>query len=559
GRAERQTRLNELTRAATVIQRVFRRHQSREQGRAERQTRLTELTRAATVIQRAFRRHRSREQGRAERQTRLTELTRAATVIQQAFRRHQSRVHERAERQRRLLEITRAAAVIQRAFRRHQSRVQGRAERQTRLTELTRAATVIQRAFRRHQSRVHERAELQRRLLEITRAATVVQRAFRRHQSRLQARAERQRKLLELTRAAAVIQRAFRRYRSSGQGRSERQRRLLELTRAATVIQHEAEFVVEETCGYGPSTSNNHTEEEKRVDIARVFELQRNIRENERLQKICSNILEACERKLSEEDSCEGDPSGEFIDGPVTTARCSDSFTNRTSAAVKIQAWYRGCRERSGLQKHIEERRSFMNAYRGNVAAEEPSDVVDNVALSSQPVHEKIHAAIEMLFDPKMYVSKVGAFILNRLSALSPHLCAYLVIDAQGLAALLDFFEQKTTGRGPAATEILTILQEVFLRLIECPYPSVSAEIDANVADCVKVSLHMFHAFYVNPVIVCGFGRAILALYRRPNAKPHFDKASFYLNYATKRFARLPITDPRKILLSEMRSEMLFE
>nr|CDJ88881.1 IQ calmodulin-binding region domain containing protein [Haemonchus contortus] len=506
---------------------------------------------SAIKIQPAFRRHLYRVQGQAERQRRLSELTRAATVVQRAFRRHQSRVHERAERQRRLLEITRAATVVQRAFRRHQSRVQGRAERQTRLTELTRAATVIQQAFRRHQSRVHERAERQRRLLEITRAATVVQRAFRRHQSRLQARAERQRKLLELTRAAAVIQ--------WGQGRSERQRRLLEITRATTVIQQEAEFVVEETCGCGPSTSNNHTEDEKRVDIARVLELQRNIRENERLQKICSNILEACERKLSEEDSCEGDPSGEFIDGQVTTARCSDSFTNRTSAAVKIQAWYRGCRERSGLQKHIAERRSFMIAYRGNVAAEEPSDVVDNVALSSQPVHEKIHAAIEMLFDPKMYVSKVGAFILNRLSALSPHLCAYLVIDAQGLSALLDFFEQKTTGRGPAATEILTILQEVFLRLIECPYPSVSAEVDANVADCVKVSLHMFHAFYVNPVIVCGFGRAILALYRRPNAKPHFDKASFYLNYATKRFARLPITDPRKILLSEMRSEMLFE
>ncbi|VDO40551.1 unnamed protein product [Haemonchus placei] len=189
---------------------------------------------------------------------------------------------------------------------------------------------------------------------------------------------------------------------------------------------HEAEIVFEETYGCGPSTSNSHIEDEKCVDIARVFELQRNIRENERLQKICSNILEACERKLSEEDSCEGDLSGEFIDGQVTTAHCSDSLTNRTSAAVKIQvkthtgesrfspqlsflqAWYRGCRERSGLQNHIAARRSFMNAYRGNVAAEEPSDVVDNVALSSQPVHEKIHAAIEMLFDPKMTSFLIG-------------------------------------------------------------------------------------------------------------------------------------------------------
>ncbi|KAK6062066.1 hypothetical protein COOONC_00259 [Cooperia oncophora] len=150
----------------------------------------------------------------------------------------------------------------------------------------------------------------------------------------------------------------------------------------------------------------------------------------------------------------------------VPEARYMPSLADQTSAAVKIQAWFRGYRERKGLQKHLEERRSFMEAYRGNIAAEEPSDIVDNAALSSRPVHEKIHAAVDMLFDPKMYVSKVGAFILNRLTALSPHLCAYLVIDAQGLAAILDIFEQKTTGRGPATAEILVILQEVFLRIV---------------------------------------------------------------------------------------------
>ncbi|KAK5964467.1 hypothetical protein GCK32_007026, partial [Trichostrongylus colubriformis] len=308
-----------------------------------------------------------------------------------------------------------------------------------------------------------------------------------------------------------------------------------------------------------PSTSTGHEEGEKCVDIERVLQLQRNIRENERLQKMCSNILQACERKLSEEEPDRNDEAN-VTTGHGEQGMCASyvpSLADQTRAAVKIQAWYRGCRERIALRKHLEERRKFMNAYRGNVAAEEPSDVVDNIALSSRPVHEKIHAAVDMLFDPKMYVSKVGAFILNRLSALSPHLCAYLVIDAQGLAAILDIFEQKTTGRGPATAEILVILQEVFLRIVECSHPAVIAEVDANIADCVKVSLHIFHAFYVNPVIVEGFGRAILALYRRQNARPHFEKANFYLNYASKRFARLPGTDPRKIVLSEMRSEML--
>ncbi|KAK6009473.1 hypothetical protein OSTOST_25591 [Ostertagia ostertagi] len=210
------------------------------------------------------------------------------------------------------------------------------------------------------------------------------------------------------------------------------------------------------------------------------------------------------------------------------------SLADQTSAAVKIQGLPRA---KKAFKKHLEERRNYMNRIpRTTHAAERaPVDVVPTncvCPLSSSSVHEK-------------------------LSALSPHLCAYLVIDAQGLAAILDIFEQKTTGRGPATAEILVILQEVFLRIVQCSHPSVSAEVDANIGDCVRVSLHIFHAFYNNPVIVHGFGRAILALYRRPSAKPHFEKAKFYLNYASKRFARLAGTDPRKIMLSEMRNEML--
>ncbi|WKY06366.1 hypothetical protein Q1695_006510 [Nippostrongylus brasiliensis] len=305
---------------------------------------------------------------------------------------------------------------------------------------------------------------------------------------------------------------------------------------------------------------------EKPINLDRVLKLDRDLNRNEQLQKMCSNILEACERKLSEEDETASDATNHEVQvqekPPVNELKKKKEvriFTleERTAAAVKIQAWYRGVRERQRLQKHLEDRREFMEAYRGNVANEEPSDVVDNVALSSRPVHSKIHDAVDMLFDPKMYVSKVGAFILNRLSALSPHLCAYLVVDAQGLSAILDIFEQKTTGRGPATAEILSILQEVFLRIVQCTHPAVVAEVEANLGDCVKIALHIFHAFYTNPVIVDGFGRAILALHRRPNAKKFFTKSKFYLSYATRRFNRLPQTDPRKTVLLEMKREML--
>ncbi|WKY06365.1 hypothetical protein Q1695_006510 [Nippostrongylus brasiliensis] len=314
-----------------------------------------------------------------------------------------------------------------------------------------------------------------------------------------------------------------------------------------------------------PSTST-YLPGEKPINLDRVLKLDRDLNRNEQLQKMCSNILEACERKLSEEDETASDATNHEVQvqekPPVNELKKKKEvriFTleERTAAAVKIQAWYRGVRERQRLQKHLEDRREFMEAYRGNVANEEPSDVVDNVALSSRPVHSKIHDAVDMLFDPKMYVSKVGAFILNRLSALSPHLCAYLVVDAQGLSAILDIFEQKTTGRGPATAEILSILQEVFLRIVQCTHPAVVAEVEANLGDCVKIALHIFHAFYTNPVIVDGFGRAILALHRRPNAKKFFTKSKFYLSYATRRFNRLPQTDPRKTVLLEMKREML--
>lgn len=283
-----------------------------------------------------------------------------------------------------------------------------------------------------------------------------------------------------------------------------------------------------------------------------VLELQYNVHQNERLQKFCSKVLKACGRKLSEYSENKGSITEKQVDQHC----CVPSIRDQTIAAIKIQAWFRGYRERARLRVHLQERRSFMAAYRGNIAAEQPSAVVDSAALSSRPVLAKIHDAVDMLFDPKMYISKVGAFILNRLSALSPHLCAYMVVNAQGLAAILDILEQKTIGRGPPTANILAILQAVFLRIVECKHPLVVAEVDAQLEDCIKAALHTFHAFYTDAVIVDGFGRAILALYHRPDAKNYLAKASFYLNYATRRFNRLAETDPRKAILLRMKEEM---
>ncbi|KJH43753.1 hypothetical protein DICVIV_10241 [Dictyocaulus viviparus] len=205
------------------------------------------------------------------------------------------------------------------------------------------------------------------------------------------------------------------------------------------------------------------------IGVNAVRQLQLQVCENERLQVFYSNILEACQRKLTED-----------------SLQCERNITNKQVSIIHLRDMGR------------------------------------------------IHDAVEMLFDSKMYISKVGAFILNRLSALSPHFCAYLVMEAQCLVVILNMLEQKITGRGPATAEILIILQEVFLRIVECQHLVVVAEVDAQLGDCAKASLHIFHAFYTYPAIVDGFGRAILALYRRRGAKKYFEKAPFYLNYATR-------------------------
>ncbi|KHJ89739.1 hypothetical protein OESDEN_10430, partial [Oesophagostomum dentatum] len=145
----------------------------------------------------------------------------------------------------------------------------------------------------------------------------------------------------------------------------------------------------------------------------------------------------------------------------------------------------------------------------------------------------------------------------DRLTSLSPHLCAYFVVDAQGLAAILDFLDQQHIGRGPATANIFLIIADVFLRIIECREPTVVAEVNARLEDCVGRALHVFHAFYCYPRLVCTFGKAILAMYQRPNAEQYFGKASFYLRYAQKRFASIPETDPRRAVLEELTSQIL--
>ncbi|VDM57859.1 unnamed protein product [Angiostrongylus costaricensis] len=446
---------------------------------------------------------------------------RAVMLIQRAFRHYCHRKQMREARLREWAMREKAATSIQRAFRYYSHRKQMREARLREWAIREKAATSIQRAFRHYSHRKQMREARLREWAIREKAATSIQRAFRHYSHRKQMREARLRECAIREKAATSIQGAFRHYCHRKQMREER---VIEWTvkgKAATNI------------------------EDKFSDLRQVLELQYNVRQNERLQKFCSKVLKVCGRKLSEYSESKESITEEQVEPHC----CVPSIRDQTTAAIKIQAWFRGYRERARLRVHLQKRRSFMAAYRGNIAAEQPSAIVDNAALSSRPVLAKMHDAVDMLFDSKMYISKVGAFILNRLSALSPHLCAYMVVNAQGLAAILDILEQKTIGRGPPTANILAILQA-------CKHPVVVTEVDAQLEDCIKAALHTFHAFYTDAVIVDGFGRAILALYRRPGAKNYLAKASFYLDYATRRFNRLAQTDPRKAILLRMKEEM---
>ncbi|CAJ0602024.1 unnamed protein product [Cylicocyclus nassatus] len=535
---------------------------------------------AARKIQRAFRKYQLRKLKRRERQELWTKMNKAATLIQSVFRMHLAR--KELHRLKKLKEFTErqevkrknwAAVVIQRWYRQ----------------------TIAKRRYQRIQQDMRLKRDHMNRVVEQMKkvhAACRIQRAYRAHRLREQMRAERRKIWAKLENAAIGIQKyargmlARKRYAELREMRQKELKNIIIVqscvrgflarrqVREMSAQRHshrENDTVFEDTQENAPSTSLENAPstslecapststgygEKHVIDLERLRRLQRRVRENERKQKCYSTLLEACERKLSEEDSSIIQESATEQPQTQTNFQYEPTSEDQTIAATKIQAWWRGCLVRAELREHLHRRRSYMIAYLGNVAAEQPEDVVDNIALDALPVHTKIHDAVEMLFNPKMYITKVGAFILNRVTALTPHLCAYFVVDAQGLAALLDFFGQKSTGRGPGTADILSILAEVFLRVLECREAVVEAEVNALLEDCAKSALHIFHAFYVYPQIVYLFGKAILAIHRRPEAAVYFDKAPFYMNYARRRFARFPHTDARRAILEEMINEM---
>ncbi|KAK6741628.1 hypothetical protein RB195_009475 [Necator americanus] len=549
---------------------------------------------AACKIQKAYRLYQLRKKKRTERHEMLTRIKRAATTIQSMFRMLQSKrkleklkqkkaLEEKIKTERRI-----AAAIIIQSFVRMFIAKNFLKKLKMENDQLKKArenaAVLIQSLWRGWMARqqlqkMREERRLEQQLKQRELAVCRIQKAFRSYLLRQKMRAERQEKWSRIENAVIGIQKHIRGMlarKRFAEMLTERKKYVMNVVMVQSCVraflarcrarrmmaecenrQVENDAVFDDTRENTPSTSAE-TESKDDIDIERLRRLQRNVHENKRKQKYYSSLLEACERKLSEEDSsCTKGLTSENQQPADYTPVYVPTLADQVKAALKIQAWYRGCVVRSNLREHLHRRRSFMRAYLGNIAAEEPSDVVNNMELDALPVHAKIHDAIEMLFHSKMYISKVGAFIMNRLSALSPHLCAYLAVDAQGLVALLDIFGQKTTGRGPGTAEILTILADVFLRIIECQHPAVVAEVDAQLEDCVRTALHIFHAFHTYPQIVFVFGKAILALHRRPEANQFFNNAPFYLNYAKRRFARFPINDPRKVILEEMIAKML--
>ncbi|KHJ88631.1 hypothetical protein OESDEN_11573 [Oesophagostomum dentatum] len=449
------------------------------------------------------------------------------------------------------------------------------------------AATVIQSRYRGWVARRNYKQLLEKRRLEQERmkresAACKIQKAYRAHLLRRKSREERREQWRRIENAVIGIQKyargmlarrrvaeliAFRMdylhkvvvIQNYVRGFLARRRfkKMLE-ERQRQTMGNDGNFDATQALPSSPPAENVSSDDKFCIDMERLRRLKRNVRENERMQKYYSSLLEACERKLSEEDSS-SNPEEIAVDQPSTSngTYYQPTLADQITAATKIQAWFRGCLTRSHLSEHLHRRRSFMRNYLGNVAAEQPRDVVNSDVLDALPVHAKIHDAVEMLFDQRMYITKVGAYILNRLTSLSPHLCAYFVVDAQGLAAILDFLDQQHIGRGPATANIFLIIADVFLRIIECREPTVVAEVNARLEDCVGRALHVFHAFYCYPRLVCTFGKAILAMYQRPNAEQYFGKATFYLRYAQKRFASIPETDPRRAVLEELTSQIL--
>uniref|UniRef100_A0A1I7XRT1 Calponin-homology (CH) domain-containing protein n=1 Tax=Heterorhabditis bacteriophora TaxID=37862 RepID=A0A1I7XRT1_HETBA len=221
----------------------------------------------------------------------------------------------------------------------------------------------------------------------------------------------------------------------------------------------------------------------------------------------------------------------------------------KENAVVRIQAWWRGNRQRFIMHNELVSRHMSMKMYKLRVEAEEGTHI--DGYLTPVPVHTKLRESVTLLFHTRMYDVKVAAFIINRLTALSPHVCSYFVVDIRGLAVILDRLEQ--VDRGPGMTEVVAILAEVFLRIAQCPEPAVIREVDFFLKDCVKVAFHLFYAFYTYPNIVQMFGEAIVSFWKKPGAVKYFNKSKYYISAADQRFNRLPDSDIRKATLEMMK------
>ncbi|RCN43144.1 hypothetical protein ANCCAN_10881 [Ancylostoma caninum] len=499
--------------AAAKIQKAFRDYQLRKTKRNERNEMLAKVNKAVTIIQSLFRMRQAKKKLKKLREEKAVEEKReferrnaAAITIQSLFRaylakkkleklKEEKALREKLEFDRR----TKAAIIIQSYIRMFIARkILNKLKEEKVRHEAVReaAAIVIQTCWRGWIARCKLKEMQEERRLEQERrrrdqAVSTIQRAYRAYRLREEARVMRREKWLQIEKAVVGIQRYVRgmlaRKRVAEMAAERKKyvrsvalvqssvRGFLARCRTKTMLAEcerqraENDAVFDDTQEQSPSTSTENVEESD-IDLERLRRLQRNVRENERKQKYYSSLLEACERKLSEEDSSDGQGRTVVSQPSAHSSRPVRTLADQITAAIKIQAWFRGNRTRAELREHLHRRRSYMRAYLENVAAEEPNDVAGSMALDARPVHAKIQDAVEMLFDPKMYISKVGAFILNRLTALSPHLCTYFVVNADGLVALLDIFGQKTTGRGPATAEILTILSDVFLRVLEVSF-----------------------------------------------------------------------------------------
>uniref|UniRef100_A0A0K0EMY7 Calponin-homology (CH) domain-containing protein n=1 Tax=Strongyloides stercoralis TaxID=6248 RepID=A0A0K0EMY7_STRER len=221
------------------------------------------------------------------------------------------------------------------------------------------------------------------------------------------------------------------------------------------------------------------------------------------------------------------------------------SLKDEIEAAIKIQAWYRGASVRRKLSDEIRKRKIKMEKLGKEVAMNKNLDVED----LKIPVNSRFYRICQMLDSGKIRCYLKPFLELARLLRYSPSLGIHFVLvnGHKSLSAAIGRLK-----RSPLEQEVNSLFSEVLYYLLSedgC-YKFMKSEI-ANISGTIW---HYFYAHYTNVDVVHYLGHCILIL-KKKNAPPEcFEKANFYIDNMTKRFASLPKGDKRFKIIKKLQS-----